>query len=860
MEDQLADSFFGFDASLSGAHDEVNDETEDGQDEEFYDALNEETFGTDAVGDWEEDHEKLAEITELARVRSNSYNGIEEKYNENGADMDNFAGGESDLADSISRMVFEDQDESISSESKMARNFPMESFDGSYSSSAPSGFSLWSNGGLSKGQNQPLITVPAASGSIWDPTIVHTQSSQKESGNTMSNITKVRTLKDLECQLLHKQGTNDSHQSSPSHSGPSADLPLPKPSAAWLLEDVERELTSTSTPSKPIIPPAQASPSIFPMQRSLPPHHISRPFLPPPHSFLPGSLPPPIISPQTQGPSPPPLSIVDMAMRQLMQHSLAAMAQNEKLIGSGGPPANMLLPFGHQQRNDKGFVDVMRNTDRPRPPSNHMHQGIPNFNHPLHRVDFGRHQGFPQGQMPRFPHPPFPIPGQQMHHSVMAPRKIIDLDMTPPEKVESGSQLTARDSRRIKLEIERVRMLCHSFQGYYGRQGNMPGTGPQFHHHPQSFSQQKHQYHHHNQLNGSEEWDEYSGLMTQWEKQFLLNIQRMQLQSDRPYVDDYYYTMYMRKKRERSKEVRGQNSALDALMERNQRDKDNRNDKDNRRTEPHKYTPAQFENSLGKLQLYQYLLQIEDLKVPFIDKQDLTTTESKEELVAKMLGTLQSEDKLSAILCFRKGKNLLVRFLSHLEPALQTQLWTSLFKCLGSVLRKDSADGCLPSLTPYFQKWVSSVGPAEISSAACALLPSSSVSHSRSPSPLVSSKSHIASLLGNKFGISVVASLVERIAELQSRGALGEGDRTAESASKYGLWLRFMDSVSDAAATVPEVATTLKMSMLGQHLLSSSSTEGEPIPLERLAALSKALHRLDEEVVVDSKSGVTTES
>lgn len=41
--------------------------------EEEYDALNDETFGPDAaIGDWEEDHEKLAEITESNRLHNQS--------------------------------------------------------------------------------------------------------------------------------------------------------------------------------------------------------------------------------------------------------------------------------------------------------------------------------------------------------------------------------------------------------------------------------------------------------------------------------------------------------------------------------------------------------------------------------------------------------------------------------------------------------------------------------------------------------------------------------------------------------------------------------------------------------------------
>ena len=37
--------------------------------------------------------------------------------------------------------------------------------------------------------------------------------------------------------------------------------------------------------------------------------------------------------------------------------------------------------------------------------------------------------------------------------------------------------------------------------------------------------------------------DEYDGLMTQKEKDWIVKIQLMQLQTDNPYLDDYYYTV-----------------------------------------------------------------------------------------------------------------------------------------------------------------------------------------------------------------------------------------------------------------------------------------------------------------------------
>lgn len=43
--------------------------------------------------------------------------------------------------------------------------------------------------------------------------------------------------------------------------------------------------------------------------------------------------------------------------------------------------------------------------------------------------------------------------------------------------------------------------------------------------------------------NGGEVLDEYSNLMSARDKQWLINIQMMQLNTGTPYIDDYYYTV-----------------------------------------------------------------------------------------------------------------------------------------------------------------------------------------------------------------------------------------------------------------------------------------------------------------------------
>jgi len=83
--------------------------------------------------------------------------------------------------------------------------------------------------------------------------------------------------------------------------------------------------------------------------------------------------------------------------------------------------------------------------------------------------------------------------------------------------------------------------------------------------------------------------DEYAGLMSQRDKQWIINIQLNQLKCDNPYVDDYYYTMYQARK---ESEVKGGEKAGGQLLM-----------TDSLTEGPGSYTPTQFENSLGKLQV-----------------------------------------------------------------------------------------------------------------------------------------------------------------------------------------------------------------------------------------------------------------
>lgn len=129
-----------------------------------------------------------------------------------------------------------------------------------------------------------------------------------------------------------------------------------------------------------------------------------------------------------------------------------------------------------------------------------------------------------------------------------------------------------------------------------------------------------------------EEYDEYANLMSNRDKQFLITIQLMQLNTETPYFDDYYFTIYKERQQNRRIEKTESQAHRDNQMnhpftqpkghaqlllrqfncsktslqnqinshERGNSESPQINDKEP--VTPRTYAPLQFENSLGKLQ------------------------------------------------------------------------------------------------------------------------------------------------------------------------------------------------------------------------------------------------------------------
>jgi DNA topoisomerase 2-associated protein PAT1 len=236
-------------------------------------------------------------------------------------------------------------------------------------------------------------------------------------------------------------------------------------------------------------------------------------------------------------------------------------------------------------------------------------------NHPMNMNNF--HPNFPM-------HPPRPnqqLPGPAMnrlpHHLIQG-----------APLMYQNAQNSAQFNQRLVQEIQQNHPMLRQQQQNQMREmmGNNRNMQHPYHHN---------QHHHQRFNNGKmEEYDEYANLMSNRDKQFLITIQLMQLNTETPYFDDYYYTMFKERQRFRGIENESQAHRDNQLnhpftqpkghaqmllrqfnnigkngmqnqknghgRERRNSESSTKNDKEN--PTPRTYTPLQFENSLGKLQ------------------------------------------------------------------------------------------------------------------------------------------------------------------------------------------------------------------------------------------------------------------
>lgn len=308
--------------------------------------------------------------------------------------------------------------------------------------------------------------------------------------------------------------------------------------------------------------------------------------------------------------------------------------------------------------------------------------------------------------------------------------------------------------------------------------------------------------------------------MTPREKGWLKYIQAMQLHSDTPYRDDYYYVMHSVKQQRKREEEVIEIDGLQLLLP----------DRGKEGAAGREYEPPRLENSLGKLQvvsvnaprkiidlqvvhldpshpttpmqremrrhrhlllyiekLFNTMMELDDLErrirhLPDCPTRDMFRSKSRT-LAARLWSNLTATpDRLLHVLCIRKGKSLMSRLLGWLGEGDQEQLVVTVLQNMALLSRKDAHDQLLALLWPATDRMVATAAPNRLLELAAAFNNNSSTQAS-------TQRTNLAAALYSKYGVSLVLALLVR------------GEQVFAMLVESNVWQEFLSAIISALAT-----------------------------------------------------------
>ncbi|XP_013784062.1 protein PAT1 homolog 1-like [Limulus polyphemus] len=308
--------------------------------------------------------------------------------------------------------------------------------------------------------------------------------------------------------------------------------------------------------------------------------------------------------------------------------------------------------------------------------------------------------------------------------------------------------------------------------------------------------------------------DSYANLMTQKEKDWLIKIQMLQLHTDNPYVDDYYYTMFLLKKTLQKKHQNGGLGDEPQLII-----------PEKGKHEVKEYVPRQFEGSLGKLQvvsvnyprklletgihrsmeeeessaskdlhvyrkllldiekLYSLVLEIDDddKRSDTHSKNVIEVSEvkhSRDQLTGKLFcglmgkgsDTSANEDFLLNLSLVRKGRTLLLKSLRYFTMSQQMHVLVKLFRGLTPVLKRDLNDQLLLQHVDTVIDIIRNCTLENLVDLGQALQNLPTIEEGKPISP-VKDRNHYQAAFQNKFGSILVCHMLSTAENLYSLGS-----------------------------------------------------------------------------------------
>ncbi|XP_048004129.1 protein PAT1 homolog 1 isoform X2 [Leguminivora glycinivorella] len=282
-------------------------------------------------------------------------------------------------------------------------------------------------------------------------------------------------------------------------------------------------------------------------------------------------------------------------------------------MGNMNMGQNQMMPNGNFPMNQPGMNQFPPMMPRMMPPPG---MGMPrqNFN-----PNVGQFNHNFRG--PSIPSKPEPMMLQKPQPNQSPPKN----GKTPPKlqksRVYNNSKTPNMTSQNLVQLIQNTHPMLQFNNSYHNanhhpmlNRGMQFGNNMVFGQRPNGTFNNNHRHMNGDDVTSSSDADEYSGLMTQREKQWLINIQMLQLNTGTPYIHDFYYTVFL--ERQSQKEKEGVKEAHKANQQNHpfysggvkqeshgrERHNSNRHNSTSEDAPPRAYVPTQFENSLGKLQ------------------------------------------------------------------------------------------------------------------------------------------------------------------------------------------------------------------------------------------------------------------
>ncbi|ELT88005.1 hypothetical protein CAPTEDRAFT_225516 [Capitella teleta] len=821
----MSDSFFGFEADtpVLGVGGGVDDGLDEFDDE--IDLMNDQTFGAAATTeDWENEHEKLtADDSPIVRGQNGNHKSNSPRH---------------DLEASLRQLVVDDEDDGTAVHRGCAIPTRSSHLSELFGPSSPSG--LYDTEELIRGHENiwgsPVRDSPMSRG----PPQMRTPNMPPNMPQHFLQQHGEEGLKGLLHQM-HQTFPSPPQSNAPKslyernlmRQEPSPPNPARKNSRAMTLEELERELTGDQgTPPVHILRRPTSPSSNLPLPIGTPPQQQH---FPPSNQPLPG-FSPRVPPPGWSGPPPP-----------MNKHSSPSMPPG--LSGRVDSPNNFRphhdqYPSPPSPESSPAIVSLLLSAARHFFPSRHASLSPTSLNAADLKAlsaELLRNQKISQtNRAGRWPSdaketrgsPPFhrPPPGHEhfrgQHHQNDIRQQFFN---KPPIRQPGFNQGPPPHRGRGPMDP----------RGGMNR-GLMRGRGGHFgpYQHRPHF-QQHDDYYRNEDYREERNGDPYANLMTEREKDWVIKIQLRQLQTDNPYLDDYYYTSMQMKKEAAKRRGRQIDAKLVIPQIAAKMDKD--------------YKPLTFEGSLGRLTTssvhnprriidvsgnstheideakgrevrrfkkllldieasYDTLLDVDELEKRALALPEEARTAVYEERSHKILHMYQAfhelimdEEAYCRLLAVRKGVKVIARLLPLLPKDNGVLLASSLLAHLSLISKKEWQKDVLPVVCENMAVLIQ----------CCDL--DGLVKLSGALSEDKTSDSPIAGALQNQFGSSVVWCLVSRGESLYTDVSPVDMEIELQNA-----WSKFVQSVTEAVEVLSKdllaKPSGMPYSGIGRHL------------------------------------------